>query len=292
MNICKEQLRFIFGEWINCQQCVKIQLPTTPWTKQQGWSSFEHEIPMCMQTRHLETCRSQQIWKHQRVKKVRPPNTIQTNALELRSRDESNTLVTKPYRVNRTRPFRVFESQTRSYCKVSTSLSHPISYRTTKTNDDRTNRIIKAYKPTNGDADNTKHNQWAKHTTGNRAATKFHNQSHKPKTATANMNHRYYDTWLRSGSKIHVHQDATDLQTTKSYESPGKAATRTRQLGRKIQAKTGTNDGANRTEKVMWRFEISSHQHGENLHRAGRVWIWRRKWVAVSWWFDVSQERE
>ena len=175
MNICKEQLRFNFGEWIDCQHSVKIQVP----------------------------------------------NTNQTDALEHRSRDESNTLVTKPFRVNRTRPFQVFESQTRNYYKVSTSLSHPISYRITKTNNNRTNRIIKAYKQPNGDADNTKHIQRAKQ---QRSSTTM---SNKPKTAIANMNHQHRETRLRSGSKIHLHQDATDHQTTEPYESPSKAATRT-----------------------------------------------------------------
>jgi len=56
---------------------------------------------------------------------------FQTYVYELRSSDEFNTLVTRPFQVNRTRTIRGFESQASSHCKINTSLIHLISYRTT-----------------------------------------------------------------------------------------------------------------------------------------------------------------
>jgi len=214
---------------------------------------------------------SQQIWKHQRVEEVRPPNTNQTDALELRSRDESNTLVTKPCRVNRTRPFRIFESQTRNYCKVSTSLSHPISYWTTKTNNNRTNRIIKAYKQPK-----RRRRQHKTHL-ASKTATEFHN--HESQTKNSYREHEPPALW-----------DTTQIRFKNPCTPRCDGSSKNRTL-RITQQGSDKNTTTREEDPSQNRDKLRRQPNGE-----GDVEVWDHvtppRWESTSCWKDLDLKEE
>jgi len=71
----QKQLGFNFSEWIDRQHGNKSKCQQLPESSSKHKGSFEHKVPECRHTRRLETCKSQQIWKNQRIKVVRPPHT-------------------------------------------------------------------------------------------------------------------------------------------------------------------------------------------------------------------------